>query len=167
MYAITDRSGWWNLIRVAAAGGEPEPVHAAAEEFGAPQWGLGQRTYAVLADGRLAVTHGTGQRALGLLDPASGVLTDLDLPYTNWAPSIRVDGTTLVAVAGSPKTSTGVVVVDLDTAAVEVVKTASALSLDARYLPDPTIEGLPGPSGRTVHAVVYPPANPDLRGSGG
>jgi dipeptidyl aminopeptidase/acylaminoacyl peptidase len=167
LYAITDRSGWWNLVRIAAAGGEPEPVHTAPEEFGAPQWGLGQRTYAVLADGRLAVTHGTGQRALGLLDPATGAVTDLELPYTNWAPSIRVEGTTLVAVAGSPKTSTGVVVVDLDTAAVEVVKTASALSLDSRYLPDPTIEGLPGPHGRTVHAVVYPPANPDYAAPAG
>ena len=49
LYAITDRSGWWNLVRVPAAGGEPVALHPAAEEFGAPQWQLGQRTYAVLA----------------------------------------------------------------------------------------------------------------------
>ena len=162
LYAITDRSGWWNLVRVAAAGGEPQPLYPAAEEFGAPQWGLGQRTYAVLPDGRLVVTHGTGTRSLALLDPATGTLTDLDLPYTVWAPSLDVDNFHLAAIAGSPTLSNRVVTVDLESGHATAGQASSSLSIDARYLPEPTVEALPGPHGRTVHAIVYPPKNPDF-----
>ena len=43
-------------------------------------WQLGGRPFEVLGDGRLAVLHGLGEFRLGLLDPDSGALTDLDLP---------------------------------------------------------------------------------------
>jgi dipeptidyl aminopeptidase/acylaminoacyl peptidase len=162
LFALTDRSGWWNLVQVPSTGGAPVVLYPAEEEFGAPQWQLGQRTYAVLPDGRLAVTHGTGQRLLGLLDPLAGELTDLDLPYRTWAPSISADGNTLVGIASSPQSSTAVVTVDLEAGTTETIKKASALVIDPRYLPSPSIEALPGPHGRTVHAIVYPPANPDF-----
>src|SRR5665811_1945581 len=71
LYAVTDRTGWWNLVRLALDGGAPEPLHGGEEEFGAPLWQLGQTTYALLDDGRLAVTHGVGRAALGVLDPVS------------------------------------------------------------------------------------------------
>jgi dipeptidyl aminopeptidase/acylaminoacyl peptidase len=162
LFALTDRSGWWNLVQVPSTGGAPVVLYPAEEEFGAPQWQLGQRTYAVLPDGRLAVTHGTGQRLLGLLDPLAGELADLDLPYRTWAPSISADGNTLVGIASSPQSSTAVVTVDLEAGTTETIKKASALVIDPRYLPSPSIEALPGPHGRTVHAIVYPPANPDF-----
>jgi dipeptidyl aminopeptidase/acylaminoacyl peptidase len=162
LFALTDRSGWWNLVRVPITGDEPVALYPAEEEFGAPQWQLGQRTYAVLPDGRLAVTHGTGERRLGLLDPRAGKLTDLDLPYRTWAPSISADGNLLVGIAGSPQSSTAVVTVDLGAGTADTIKKASALAIDPRYLPSPSIEALPGPHGRTVHAIVYPPTNPDF-----
>ena len=59
LWVISDRSGWWNLYRLAAAGGTPEPLCPRAEEFGAPLWVLGATSYAPLCDGRLAVLHGT------------------------------------------------------------------------------------------------------------
>ncbi len=167
LFAITDRSGWWNLVRVAATGGDPQPIYPAAEEFGAPQWQLGQRTYAVLPDGRLVVTHGTGTRSLGLLDPEAGTLTDLDLPYTVWAPSIDLDGMHLAAVAGSPTLSGRIVTVDLESGQASAGQASSSLSIDSRYLPEPTVEALPGPHGRTVHAIVYPPKNPDFEAPDG
>ena len=51
------------------------------EEFASPLWQLGLSPHAVLGDGRLAVAYGTGETRLGVLDPDSGRLTDLDLPY--------------------------------------------------------------------------------------
>ena len=64
-------------------GGEPEPLCPRAEEFGRPAVAARRGdSYAPLADGRLVVLHGTDTLALGVLDPATGELTDLDLPYT-------------------------------------------------------------------------------------
>ena len=39
------------------------------------------RPFALLGDGRLAVTHGRGGARLGILDPETSELTDLDLPF--------------------------------------------------------------------------------------
>ncbi len=59
LYAISDRSGWWNLYRVDAAGGvEPTPVAPRDEEFSGPLWQLGYRRCAMLDDGKHAVVHG-------------------------------------------------------------------------------------------------------------
>ncbi|MFS8520963.1 MAG: S9 family peptidase, partial [Micromonosporaceae bacterium] len=86
LVAVSDRSGWWNLYRVPASGGDPAPLYPAAEEFGAPLWRLGAATWGRLGDGRLLCVHGTGTQRLGVLDPATGTMDDLDLPYQTLFP---------------------------------------------------------------------------------
>ena len=157
---VTDRTGWWNLVRVGLDGAAPEPLHAADEEFAAPLWQLGQTSYAVLSDGRLAVTHGVGRAALGLLDPAGGTLIDLDVPFDSVS-AISATGSTVVGIGISPTAPTSVLVLDVATGAVDVIDHADdGPALGAEWLPVPTAEALPGPDGRTVHALVYPPTHP-------
>ena len=169
LYVISDRSGWWNLYRVAigdpgasAPAAEPTPLCPRAEEFGDPLWTLGMTSYAVLSDGRLAVKHGTDTVALGLLDPVTSELTDLDLPYTYWQPSLAADGDALVGVAASPTEPLTVVRVDLTTGRAEKLRSALADHPDPRYLSVPRAVTVPGPGERDVHAHVYPPCNPDV-----
>ena len=160
LYAVSDRSGWWNLYRLPAGGGEPEPLCPRAEEFGHPLWQLGMTTYAVLADGRLVVRHGTDALALGVLDPATGELTDLDLPYTLFG-SVDVDGDTVLTTAASPVEPPEVVAVDLPTGAVTVLRRSMTEPPDPAYLPQPRSIVVAGPGERDVHAHVYPPSSPD------
>ncbi len=160
LYLVSDRSGWWNLYRLPAAGGEPEPLCPRAEEFGQPLWQLGAVTYAPLADGRLAVLHGTDTLALGLLDPASGKLTDLDLPYTLYG-SVAVDGDTVLTTAASPVEAAAVLAVDLPTGTATVLRRSMTDPPDPAYLPQPRSIVVAGPGERDVHAHVYPPASPD------
>ena len=160
LYAVSDRSGWWNLYRLPAGGGEPEPLCPRAEEFGHPLWQLGMTTYAVLADGRLVVRHGTDTLALGVLDPATGELTDLELPYTLFG-SVDVDGDTVLTTAASPVEPPEVVAVDLPTGAVTVLRRSMAEPPDPAYLPQPRSIVVAGPGERDVHAHVYPPSSPD------
>jgi dipeptidyl aminopeptidase/acylaminoacyl peptidase len=161
LYAVSDRSGWWNLYRLPAAGGPAEPLCPRAEEFGQPLWVLGIRTYAVLDDGRIAVLHGTDTVALGLLDPASGELTDLDLPYTAWGVTLNAAGPTAYAVAASPTEPPAVVAVDLAGGGATVLRESLSDRPDPAYLPVPRSITVPGPGERDVHAHVYPPASPD------
>ena len=160
LYAVSDRSGWWNLYRLPAGGGEPEPLCPRAEEFGHPLWQLGMMTYGVLADGRLVVRHGTDTLALGVLDPATGELTDLDLPYTLFG-SVDVDGDTVLTTAASPVEPPEVVAVDLPTGAVTVLRRSMAEPPNPAYLPQPRSIVVAGPGERDVHAHVYPPSSPD------
>jgi dipeptidyl aminopeptidase/acylaminoacyl peptidase len=161
LYAISDRSGWWNLYRLPAAGGTPEPLCARAEEFAQPPWLLGTVTYAPLADGRLVVQHGTDTVALGVLDPATGELADLDLPYTQWGTTLAAAGTTVYATAASPVDSTAVVAVDVAAGTGTVLRRSMTDPPDPAYLPEPRSIVIAGPGERDVHAHVYPPRSPD------
>jgi dipeptidyl aminopeptidase/acylaminoacyl peptidase len=171
LYVISDRSGWWNLYLadLAEPGGAPRPLCPREEEFAAPLWQLGTYPFAVLDDGRLAVSHGTGPSRLGILDPETGQLTDLDLPYQAFSPWLSAAGQSVAATAGGPAVPLSVVRVDIPVAddqtagaqatVTELRREAEALP-DAAYLPVPRAERLAGPSGSVVHALVYTPANP-------
>ncbi|RJK96867.1 S9 family peptidase [Vallicoccus soli] len=159
LVAVSDRSGWWNLHEVGLDGAV-RALCPREEEFGVPQWQFGMTTYAVLDDGRLAVTHGTAEWALSVLDPADGSLRRVDLPQTDWRASVRARGGHVAAVAGGPATPAEVLDVDLATGRAEVVARALAEVPDERYLPRPHPLTVTGPQGREVHAVVYPPRNP-------
>jgi dienelactone hydrolase len=164
LVAVSDRTGWWNLYRIPASGGGTfTPLYPVHEEFGVPLWLLGFATWGRLADGRLVCWHGG---SLGVLDPTSGHLTDLDLPFRFFAPTLAVAGDRAVVVASSPDRPTAVLSIDLAGGDVEVVRT----SLDPEQLPGaawlPQVETttLTGPAGRDVHVHIYPPRNPDHTG---
>jgi len=161
LYAISDRSGWWNLYRVdASGGGEPTPLAPRAEEFSGPLWQLGNHHYRVLDDGKLLVLHGSGTERIGVLDPTSGTLEDLELPYTHWHPSIATHGRTLVGVGGSAQLPASVVRIDLDTGRQSVLRRAADDLPDEAYLPQVDSATFAGVAGRDVHAQVYAPRNP-------
>src|SRR5271165_2498539 len=194
LYAISDRSGWWNLYladllappqaRPAPPQARPAPPQARPapprvlcpreEEFAGPLWQLGMSSYAVLGDGRIAVVHGTEQTRLGVLDPETGQLTDLDLPYSVFALGLGAAGQTAATIAGGPTAPMTVISVGIPgagedpraAAARELNRSADSLP-DAAYLPVPRPAQLTGPTGSVVHALVYPPANPAVRGPDG
>ncbi|NUP00962.1 MAG: S9 family peptidase, partial [Nonomuraea sp.] len=94
LYLASDRSGWWNLYECGLRGDGLRALCPAEEEFTLPPWQLGGLPYAVLGDGRLAVLHGRGDLRLGVLDPATGALADLDVPWAGWPAAVAADGMT-------------------------------------------------------------------------
>ena len=168
LYVISDRSGWWNLYQadLAEPAGAPRPLCPREEEFAAPLWQLGAYPFAVLGDGRLAVSHGTGPSQLGILDPETDQLTDLDLGYQAVSPWLSASGRSVVTTAGGPAVPLSVVRIDIPAAgeptgaaAVSELRREAEALPDAAYLPVPRAEQLSGPNGSVVHALVYPPAN--------
>jgi dipeptidyl aminopeptidase/acylaminoacyl peptidase len=159
LYIASDRSGWWNLYRVDVTGGSPQPLYPRDEEF-ADWLDLGAQPFAVLGDGRLAVSHGRGVTKLAVLDPDRATLSEVDIPYADWPDGLSADGLIVAGVAGSPSTQPCVVRVDLQTGTAEPVSQGAGIMLCPDYLPSPRAEELTGPSGQPVHAWVYPPASP-------
>jgi dipeptidyl aminopeptidase/acylaminoacyl peptidase len=172
LYVISDRSGWWNLY-LADLLDFPRALCPREEEFAGPLWQLGVSPYAALSDGRLAVTHGTGETRLAVLDPDGGRLTDLDLPYQVFVSGVAAAGQTIATIAGGPAVPATVIGVDVPApggpgvpAVRELSRSTDSLP-DPAYLPVPRAARLTGPSGSVVHAIVYPPANPAVRGPEG
>jgi len=164
LYAISDRSGWWNLYIVDTTGpAEPRALAPRDEEFAGPLWQLGFRHYGVLDDGKLVVLHGDADEKVGILDPATGVIDDLELPFTHWQPAISHRGRHLAGVAGSPLVRNAVVRVDLETGEHVVLRWAADELPADDYLPRPYTATFEGPGGRDVHAHVSAPRNPDAQ----
>ncbi|MCX5371932.1 prolyl oligopeptidase family serine peptidase [Streptomyces sp. NBC_00103] len=150
----SDRSGWWNLYR------DHQPVCPREEEFGGALWKLGQRWFAPLESGLVAVVHGRGSTVLGILDPETGELVDAAGPWTEFAPTLAVQGDRVVGVAASPRSAYEVVELDARTGRARVVGAAHDDAVDPAYYPEPRIRTFTGPDGRDIHAHVYPPHHP-------
>ncbi|MFD9031112.1 prolyl oligopeptidase family serine peptidase [Streptomyces sp. NPDC059567] len=157
---VSDRSGWWNLYRTDP-GGEPVALCARPEEFGGPLWKIGLRWFHPLENGLVAVIHGKGATALGILDPESGELVDAAGPWTEWASTLAVHGTRVLGVAASPRSAYEVVELDTGTGRARVIGSAHDDPVDPAYYPEPQIRTFTGPDDREIHAHVYPPHNPD------
>jgi len=168
LYVASDSSGWWNLYLVSAeAGARPRPLCPRREEFAGPLWQLGLRPFVKLADGRLAVLHGRGQQQLAVLDPESGTLTDAHLGFDAVEGELAASGGAVAAIAGSPRAPWSVVRTWFG-GATEVLRRQAAPTPDLAYLPDARqVQLSTDPNGTVVHAVVYPPSNPDFEAPDG
>ncbi|MFF3846345.1 S9 family peptidase [Streptomyces sp. NPDC002328] len=150
----SDRSGWWNVHR------DHRPVCPREEEFAGPLWKLGHRWFAPLEGGLVAVVHGRGAAALGVLDPESGEVVDVAGPWTEFASTLAVHGERVVAVGASPRSAYEVVELDTRTGRARVIGAPHDDTVDPAYYPEPQLRTFTGPDGRDVHAHVYPPHNP-------
>ncbi|HEY1625515.1 MAG TPA: prolyl oligopeptidase family serine peptidase [Streptosporangiaceae bacterium] len=165
LYAMSDRSGWWNLYEVDLDGGARN-LCPREEEFAGPLWQLGARPYAVLDDGRVAVVHGSGETRLAVLDPVDGGLTDVDVPFGDFG-SPTASGPRVAGLAGGAAMPMGVVTVDIGSGATTELRLETDSMPDTGYLPVPRAVDLPAPDGGVVHAVVYPPSSAAATGPEG
>lgn len=151
LYALTDPDGWWNLHLVSLDGSPARNLAPLQEDCGDAVWRLGNTWFALAGD-RIVLVHGTpDRRHLGVLDPATGEMTDLDAPPTYWNPTVSTGGDLVAGVGASPYTPFEVVTVDLRTGAHAVLSPAKELP-DRDALPDPEAVTFDG-----VHAHLYPP----------
>ncbi|MER5219419.1 prolyl oligopeptidase family serine peptidase [Streptomyces flaveus] len=150
----SDRTGWWNLYR------DGEPLCPREEEFGGPLWKIGRRWFAPLADGLIAVVHGRGATALGILDPETGEVVDTAGPWTEFASNLAANGSRVLGIAASPRSAYEVVELDARTCRARVIGDAHDDPVDPTYYPEPQIRTFNGPAGREIHAHIYPPHHP-------
>ena len=160
----SDRTGWWNLYRHDLATGHETNLTPADEEFAGPLWASGSQWFAVLDNGHIATIHGKGESVLGILDPATGTITDIDGPWTDWLSSLAVSGTTVYGLAGSATRKYEVVAVNTADYTAETVANHHRDKVDPALVPEPEHRTFDGDNGREVHALVYSPQNPDYTG---
>jgi len=162
LYWVSDAGdGWWNLYR------DGERLTALEAELGYPLWFFGLRTYGFLANGRIACTIvERGIHSFGVLDPATGELARLDLPFTASSPQVTTHGTTFAVIAGTPNELAGIHVVDADTGAYETVARPAMPELDPGSISIGRAIDFES-NGRTVHAFFYPPANAEYEAPDG
>ena len=166
LFAISDRTGFWNLYRVSLAG-ERAALHEMPADFGGPLWVLGMHWYTVLADGRLLTVRSFGSNTLAILDPSTGALTDIELVDVGTiALTAERDGLVLMTCAGARRPA-GVRQLELRTGILTDIRLGVDSWPDDGYLPEAELMTFAGPVGRDVHTIVYRPLNRDFAAPSG
>ena len=159
----SDRAGWWELYRLRRDGRRISGALCMGreEEFGGPLWQIGLRWFHPLDSGLIAVVHGRGATALGILDPETGELVDAAGPWTKWSATLAVHGDRVVSVAASPRSGYEIVELSTATGRARVIAAPHDDPVDPAYYPEPQIRTFTGPDGRDIHAHIYPPHHPE------
>lgn len=163
LYAVTDPGGWWNVWEIGPDG-QRRNLCPREEEFSDALWRIGLRWMCPLADGDVAVIHGTSGRRLGVLG-TDGALLDVDSPYTEFT-HLATDGRRLAVVAAGPSHGRTVLLVDPADGTSTVLRSVARRDHD-RYASQPYHRTDTGPDGVTVHSHVYPPFHPDVTAAEG
>jgi len=164
LHFVSDRGGWWNLYRCGEAG-SAHALCPRAAEFGQAQWNFGQSTYGFLGAGEIACAYREAGRArLARLDLASGILTPLDLPYSEFG-SVQAQSGQILCIAGSPLDPPAIIRIDPAAGTCEILRQSVAGAADSglrRYFSTPRHLAVATGDGETAYANYYPPRNPDF-----
>ena len=162
LVVANDRSGWWNLERLADAAGLATDARPGWEallpmeaEFGGPQWVYGLRTLAFDGQRLVAAACRQGRWELGRLDLNGPGWEPIPLPFDELA-GLSAEAGRLVAVAAAPAVGPGLL--ELDTASGRWQHSpASPPPLAAEAISRPEPLWFAGHGGRPTHAWYYPP----------
>lgn len=158
---VSDRDNWWNLYLFD--GHHHRPLAPREAEFSFPMWQFGMSSYAPLDAQRIVATYTeSGRWHLGLLEIASGDLTPLALPYTEFS-QVRATAKAIVCVAGAPSESARVISIDPTTGTPRVLHESTATEIDTGYLATPQHIAFPTRDGTESYAWYYRPTNPAFR----
>jgi dipeptidyl aminopeptidase/acylaminoacyl peptidase len=168
---VSDRTGWWNLYRYDLTTRDTRPLASMRAEFGQPQWQFAMSTYAFAGRNRIVAAYvENGLGSLALIDLASGRLTRLDLPFTDFS-SVRADGGDRVVFRGGAfDRPPSIVRLDLASNKHQVLRRSTDVADDEAIrrclAPVQAIE-FPTENGKTAFALYYPPTNPDYAAPAG
>ncbi len=167
LLVVAERGDWWNLHEVHELDGTPSlrVVREADSECGWPGWRFGMSSWAPLDQGRVVLKHGVGRPGLWIVDLDDGSSADLDLPMSSLLPQLATAGGLLVCGVGTATGPTRLLAVRPGGEPVELAR--SAPDPDPRWVAEPEHLQVPGRDGRTVHAYVYPPTNPQAAAADG
>ena len=160
LHFVSDRSGWWNVYRLR--GEAVEALAPRTAEFANPPWVFALATLCFLPDGRLVCSVGEdGWDRLCVLQPG-GALREVATPYRELGFLTPLGGSRIAALCGSPRSSAGVAVLDIDTGTHEIAKQSLKETLDPELVSEPEAIQFPTAGGLSAHAFFYPPRNPDF-----
>jgi len=165
LYAISDRTDWWNLYRFTPdANGtfsaDAEPIDVGEFEVGTPAWVFNMQRYAITPAGVVTA------RTAGGRDTLAG-----PWPNDRWASitSLRPFGDGVVFVGANHQIESAIIRIEAGN--ISVIREARDLGLDAAWFAEPEHITFPvavadGPD-ELAHALFYAPASPDASGPDG
>jgi len=170
LYFISERTGWWNLYSwkdgSIAALCSIEALCPREAEFGAPHWVFGISTYAFESVHLICSYLKDGSAHLAALDPATGELKEINVPYTSIS-GVQGGPGFVVLLAGSPTEAESIIRLEMANGKPVNLGRSTQVTLPREYLSLPEAIEFPTEGALTSHALYYKPKNGDYVGSAG
>jgi dipeptidyl aminopeptidase/acylaminoacyl peptidase len=164
LHFVAEPGGWMNLQRWVD--GRVEAVTELEAEFAYPDWQFGYRNYAFAGDGSMvAIARSRGRDRLYRITSGRDPEV-IDQPFTELS-SIDLAGGRALFEGASPTAFNAVVLVDLETGAVDVLRQSSGAAFAANQISHPELVEFPTTGGRTAYGLFYAPTNADVEGPPG
>jgi len=168
LYFVSDRSGWWNLYRLAgdplSGGLEVETVYPLAAEFGSAQWGFRPSRYAFVSARRLLCSYSRdGAASLAAVDLDALAVMPVATEFTEIG-SLRAANDDVYFVGASPTHFPAIVKLSPISGEVTILKLSNTEDVRAYegHLSAPQSIEFPTESGLTAFGLFYPPVNRDF-----
>jgi dipeptidyl aminopeptidase/acylaminoacyl peptidase len=168
LYFVSDRSGWWNLYRLAgdplSGGFEAETVYPLAAEFGSAQWGFRPSRYAFASARRLLCSYSRdGVTSLAAIELDSLAVTPVATEFTEIG-SLRADNDHVYFAGASPMHFPAIVKLSPASGQVTMLKLSNTEDVRAYegHLSAPASIEFPTENGLTAFGFFYPPVNRDF-----
>ncbi len=165
LVVVSDRSGWWNLVRIGDSG--PVPIHSVRKDLGQPQWVFGSSRWAFIDNERiLASATRDGQDALVTIEVESGRSVEMASGFSAIG-GIDVREGWASCIAGSPTSPAGLYLWRLDRERPQCVRQSAPAMIPEAILSHGEAREFELPDGRTTHAFVYAPRSESNRAAAG
>jgi dipeptidyl aminopeptidase/acylaminoacyl peptidase len=155
LFAVSDCSGWWNLIRIGD--GEPVPVHSLRAELGRPQWVFGQSSWSFVAP-EMALASATfdGSDVLVRIDLESGDCEKLVTGFQSIG-GIQSEEGWSTCIAGSAAEASALFVWRSTSDRPECLRKSAPFEIPDDSISRAVSREFASADGRTTHAFVYSP----------
>jgi dipeptidyl aminopeptidase/acylaminoacyl peptidase len=159
LHFVSDRTGWWNLYRLAP-GPRLEPLAPREAEYADPAWVFDRSSYAFLADGSIVATpRAAGRDRLVHITPGVAI-GEVETAFSEFE-GLRASSGAVIALAGAATNASVVVRLDPQTLEpVGVLRRSMDQAPDPALIATPESIAFPTAGGRTAYALYYPPHNP-------
>lgn len=164
LWFLSDESNWWNPWTLED--GATRQALDVAADLATPQWVLGMRDLAFLADGRLVLRNpdpSTG--ALALLDPADRTLTPVPIEASH-TELISTDGDEIALKRGLGDSLPEILRVRTD-GSTTILATSSPEPIDPDYVSRAEEVSWANGAGLTAYGNFYAPTNAEVTGPEG
>lgn len=155
LFVVSDRSGWWNLIRIGA--GDPIAVHSQQAEIGRPQWVFGQSAWAFL-DRRTVLASATiqGSDVLVRIDLENGNSRQVSADF-QMIGGIQSDDGWVTCIAGTSGEAAALLGWRVESNTPECLRKSTPFEIPTDAISVGIPRAFASAEGRTTHAFLYLP----------
>ena len=162
LHFAAEPTGWMNLFRYVD--GRAEQLTDLEAEVVGPDWQFGYQTYEFLPGGDIVIAARSGGRDQLIRRAPDGTSTPLEFPLFTEISSVSWTGSTLLVRAAGPAQPAVIAELDLETGAVEVLRSASPNMPEPGDVAMPRHIAFPTTGGRMAYGNYFPPTNRSFRG---